>query len=263
MNKEIKVQGLKIRYTQKGNGTPLLILHGWGGSSKSWEEVIDILSNKYMVICPDLPGFGESDTPKEAWNINKYMYFVLDFLKAVHIEDFILLGHSFGGGLSTKITAENPRIVQKLILCNAAVVRAKERLSLRQRIARRSAKIMKPFVNNKFYKEKLKPRLSPIVYKIAGSYDYFSANDIMKKTFKKIFAEDLRAYGTYIKKPTLVVWGENDKITPIEDAYAIKNIIDGAELNVVEGVGHAPHLKKPEELSQIIIQFLNKTEWIF
>ena len=111
MNKEINIQGLKINYKQKGKGEAIVILHGWGGSSKSWEKVIEFLSNNnYMVVCPDLPGFGESDDPKQAWNINKYICFVLDFLNVLKIDEFILLGHSFGGGLSTKITAKNPRI---------------------------------------------------------------------------------------------------------------------------------------------------------
>ncbi|MFA7169912.1 MAG: alpha/beta hydrolase [Candidatus Paceibacterota bacterium] len=260
MNKEIKIQGLKIKYKQKGKGTPILILHGWGGSSESWGKVIDIIAeNKYMVICPDLPGFGESDNPEEPWTVNRYICFVLEFLKALEIDEFILLGHSFGGGLSTKITAEHPRIVQKLILCNAAVVRAKERLNIRQKVAKTSAHIMKPFLSNHFYKEKIQPKLRPVIYKIAGNYDYFSANETMKETFKKVFAEDLRAYAGYIKKPTLIIWGEKDKITPLEDAYTIKNIIDGSELDIIENVGHAPHLKKPEEISDLIIQFLNKS----
>lgn len=255
MNKEINIQGLKINYKQKGKGETIVILHGWGGSSKSWEQVIEFLSNNnYMVICPDLPGFGESDDPKQAWNINKYICFILDFLNTLKIDEFILLGHSFGGGLSTKITAKNPRIIQKLILCDAAVVRAKERLGTRQIIAKMGAKIMKPFKNNELIKSKLRP----LVYKLAGTHDYFSANDIMKETFKKVFAEDLRAFATYIKKPTLVVWGDKDEITPLEDAYTIKDMIDGAELSIIKDVGHSPHLKKPKELSKLIIEFIKK-----
>ncbi len=258
-NKEINIQGLKIKYKQEGSGTPIVILHGWGGSSKSWEKVIELIANKkYMVVCPDLPGFGESDTLSESWTINKYICFVLEFLNALKVEECILIGHSFGGGLSTKIAAKNPKIVQKLILCDAAVVRAKERLNLRQKIAKISASIVKPFSKNKFYKEKIQSKIRPFIYKIAGTRDYFNANEIMKETFVKISKEDLRAFATYIRKPTLVVWGSKDETTPLEDAYTIKNIIDGAELRVIDDVAHSPHLKKPEELSQIIIDFINK-----
>ncbi|HOI60344.1 MAG TPA: alpha/beta hydrolase [Candidatus Pacearchaeota archaeon] len=258
-NKELNIQGIKIKYKQEGTGTPIVILHGWGGSSKSWEKIIELIAGKkYMVICPDLPGFGESDTLTESWNINKYVSFVLEFLKTLKIEECILIGHSFGGGLSTKIAAKNPQVVQKLILCDAAVVRAKERLNLRQKIAKISAAIVKPFTKNKFYKEKIQSKLRPFIYKIAGTRDYFNANEVMKETFVKISKEDLRAFATYIKKPTLVVWGDKDEITPLEDAYTIKNIIDGAKLCIINDVAHSPHLKKPEELADIIIDFINE-----
>lgn len=259
MDKEIKINNLKINYKQIGKGTPILILHGWGGSSDSWENVMEIIGgNKFNIICPDLPGFGKSDDPKEPWSINDYISFVFDFIKKLEIDDFILIGHSFGGGLSVKITGEHNNKIKKLVLCNSAVVRAKERLSLRQKVAKRSAKIAKPFLTSNFYKEKVRPRLEPVIYKIAGNYDYFSANEVMRKTFKKVFVEDLRAYASYIKSPTLIVWGEMDKITPLEDAYALNKIIENSELNIIKNVGHAPHLKSPEELSDIIIEFLNR-----
>lgn len=259
MNKKIKIQKLDINYIDQGQGKTLVILHGWGGSSKSWEKVIEILSkNKYRVICPDLPGFGESDSFKKPSNINEYIRFILEFLKALEVEDFILLGHSFGGGLATKITADNPRLVQRLILCDAAVVRAKERLSVRQKLAKSTSFVTKIFAKSKFYKEYVQIKLRPLIYKIAGTNDYYKATEVMKETFKKVFAEDLRAYLIYIKKPTLVVWGEKDITTPVEDAYTIKNAIDGAEISIIKEVAHSPHLKKPEELARIITEFINR-----
>jgi len=259
MNKKIRVQKLDINYIDKGQGKTLVILHGWGGSSKSWENVVEILSkNKYRIVCPDLPGFGESDSPKKPWDLNEYIRFVLEFLKTIDVEDFILLGHSFGGGLSTKITADNPRLVQKLILCDAAVVRAKERLSFRQRLAKSTSFITKIFSKSDFYKKNIQIKLRPLIYKIAGTNDYYKASELMKETFRKVFAEDLRAYLIYIKKPTLIVWGEKDITTPIEDAYTIKNAIDGAELSIIKEVAHSPHIKKPEELARIITEFINR-----
>lgn len=251
---KIKIQGLTTHYKQIGKGSPVVILHGWGGSLNSWEKVMEILSKKHMVVCLDLPGFGKSDDPKEPWDINNYISFILDFLKALKIDEFVLLGHSFGGGLGTKITAKNPRIVKKLILCDAAVVRAKKRLTLRQKVVKTFAKIFKPLNKNRFIQSKV----TPFAYKLAGTSDYFSANDIMKETFKKISKEDLRAFTTYIKKPTLIIWGSEDKITPLEDAYTLKNMIDHAKLIIIEKTKHSPHLKKPEEVSQAILEFIKK-----
>lgn len=80
----------------------------------------------------------------------------------------------------------------------------------------------------------------------------------MKETFKKVRREDLRAFASYIKKPTLIIWGENDKITPLEDAYIIKDMIDEAELKIIEDTDHSPHLRKPDELSKTIEDFIKK-----
>lgn len=259
MNKEIKIQGLKIRYKTAGKGVPVLMLHGWGGSSDSWEEVIEILGkNNFQVFCPDLPGFGKSEDPKEPWKINNYISFLLDFIKKMQIDEFYLIGHSFGGGISTKLASEHPQIVKRVILCDAAIVRAKKRLSFRQKVAKTSSKLAKPLLKTNVFEEKIKPKLQPIIYKIAGNYDYYHANDTMKQTFKQITEEDLRPFASYIKKPTLVVWGENDTTTPTEDAWALKNIIETAEVRIIKNVAHSPHLKAPKELSSVIIDFLNK-----
>lgn len=253
MNKKTTIQGLKIHYIKKGKKDPLVILHGWGGSSNSWSKIIDSLSEKYTVICPDLPGFGKSDDPKRAWNINEYSDFILNFLDKLKINDFYLLGHSFGGGIAIKITAKKPQLIKKLILCDAAIVRAKERLTPRQKIVKLGAKIVKPLKNNKIIES-----IKPLAYRLAGTKDYFSANNLMKETFKKVRREDLRAFASYIKKPTLIIWGENDKITPLEDAYIIKDMIDEAELKIIEDTDHSPHLRKPDELSKTIEDFIKK-----
>jgi len=259
MDKKILINNLKINYKQKGKGIPILILHGWGGSSDSWKNVIESIGgNKFNVICPDLPGFGKSDDPKEPWSLNDYISFVFKFKKQLNLDDFILIGHSFGGGLSVKITGMHNNKIKKLILCDSAIIRAKKRLSIRQKLAKRSARIAKPFLSSKTYKEKIYPKLQPLIYKIAGNYDYFSANDVMKKTFKNVLVEDLRAYASHVKRPTLIVWGELDKITPLEDAYTLKNIIENSELKIIKNIEHAPHIKAPEELSNIIIDFINK-----
>jgi pimeloyl-ACP methyl ester carboxylesterase len=120
--KEIQVNGAKVIYRIKGEGKPLLILHGWGVSSKDWERVMEGIDNR-LVICPDIPGFGESDTPTEAWNVSNYASWIKSFVDALDLEYFDVIGHSFGGRMMIKFLQNNQGMVDKLILHGPAGIK--------------------------------------------------------------------------------------------------------------------------------------------
>lgn len=108
------INNLKIHYRQQGLGRPFLILHGWGRGSQSWQKFLDLVKDKVdiqkssslQIIIPDLPGFGQSDYPPEAWSVGDYAEFVWQFLEKLNIKNFYLLGHSFGGRIAIKMAAE-------------------------------------------------------------------------------------------------------------------------------------------------------------
>ena len=253
---KILVGGLKINYKIDGEGENFLILHGWGGSSDSWIKIFEILSKNFRIICPDLPGFGKSPNPLKIWSNNDYCDFVLNFAKKLNLQQFYLLGHSFGGGLAAKFSVKNPEKVKALILCDAAVVRKKRRWSLRQFIAHLLAKLNFIF-GIPFFEKWVYPMARKIVYKIAGVYDYYVIRDgIMKKTFSKVVNEDLAHLLPEIKIPTLIVWGKKDSKVPFEDAFLIQKSISNSKLQIIEKADHSPHLKTPKELAEIILNFL-------
>ena len=191
MEEKILIDDLKINYKILGEGKPLLILHGWGGSSDSWISVQEILSKKgYEVVCPDLPGFGKSSNPSKGWDNDDYIDFILKFTEKIGFKNFSLLGHSFGGGLATKFTVKHPERVKSLILCDAAIIRDKKRLTLRQKFANFLAKIGNIFFSAPFFEKNFYPFARKIVYKIAGVQDYYLAKGTMKETIKKVFKED-------------------------------------------------------------------------
>lgn len=256
----ISIDNLKINYKIAGEGPAILILHGWGGSSDSWISVQEILSqNVFKVICPDLPGFGKSENPPIPWSNDDYCNFILDFIKEIKrscgefTEPFFLIGHSFGGGLAVKFTAKHPQKVKSLILSDAAIIRGKKRLSFRQRIAYLIAKIFNiPFFERIIFY----PWFKKLVYKIAGTYDYYLAKGVMKETFKKTSKEDLAYFLSQIRVPTLIIWGKKDKTLPLEDGFLIRKEIFNSKIEIIEGADHSPHRKTPEELSKIILKFL-------
>ena len=98
----IKIDGLDIEYTDVGNGTPVLLLHGWGSSFDVFGGIINLLKNRCRVVAVNFPGCGNSQTMETAWNLDDYCNFVLKFMKAVDLENPIMFGHSHGGRVTLK-----------------------------------------------------------------------------------------------------------------------------------------------------------------
>lgn len=248
---ETIINGLKINYLVLGEGRPFLILHGWGSSAERWDKVIKFLvEGGIKVIIPDLPGFGKSDLPPNAWNLNNYCSFVEDFVLNIPelSGDFYLLGHSFGGALAAKFAIKHPQKVRKLFLVSAACIRKK---TVKKWYLARISKIFKIFSFLPFY-----DLARRAFYKfIVGKSDYLQVNGVMKEAFLKVVSEDLSQHLSFVKVPTVIIWGEKDNTTLLEDAYFINKKIENSKLVLIPGVGHDLNQKAPEVLSQEILKF--------
>jgi len=235
------------------NGTPLLILHGWGSNSGRWQRVTDLLRKQEIeALVLDLPGFGIVSSPKRPWTRDDYINWIFQKAKERNWEKFNLLGHSFGGGLSVKIAVAFPEKVEKLILCAPAIIRRKR---LKTYLFYQLAHIGKKIFSFSGLK-KLEPYAQRLIYKLAGSRDYYVADGVMKETMKKLGDENLEDLLAKIKAPTLIIWGKKDDVLPLRDAQELKEKIEGAELKIISEAKHSPHREAPEELAEIISQFV-------
>lgn len=235
------------------NGTPLLILHGWGSNSGRWQRVTDLLRKQEIeALVLDLPGFGIVASPKRPWTRDDYINWIFQKAKERNWEKFNLLGHSFGGGLSVKIAVAFPEKVEKLILCAPAIIRRKR---LKTYLFYQLAHIGKKIFSLPGLK-KLEPYAQRLIYKLAGSRDYYVADGVMKETMKKLGDENLEDLLAKIKAPTLIIWGKKDDVLPLRDAQELKEKIAGAELKIISEAKHSPHREAPEELAEIISQFV-------
>jgi pimeloyl-ACP methyl ester carboxylesterase len=143
--KTLEINGIRIFVRIKGQGEPLLILHGWGIGLSSWVDVQDELSKYFQVITLDLPGFGKSDFPPKGWEVGDYVQFVLDFADLLGIDKFYLMGQSFGGRICIKLAAQYPERVMKLILVDSAGIKHKR--TLIKKLCHFVASILNPFSN--------------------------------------------------------------------------------------------------------------------
>ena len=252
--KRIKANNLSIGYKIFGQGKAVLVLHGWGVGSDSWVEAAVLLAQDgFQAIVPDMPGFGKSETPQRPWNVDDYVDWVKNFTDELKLGKFILMGHSFGGQVAAKFAAKHPDKVDALVLCAAAVIR-KPRLGSRQRLAKFAAR-------GKIFFQKIPlgiyPVLRKIVYRIAGTRDYARLQGVMAQTFLNVVGENVIDSAKRIKAPALVVWGDGDNETPVEDAHEINRAIAGSRLKIIKGGGHKLHRTHAQELAGIMNLFIN------
>ena len=252
--KTIFINDLKINYKIAGEGEPLLILHGWDGSSNSWREVQKILASQgFKVIVPDLPGFGKSRSPSFPLGVADYSELVLNFINKIGLEKVDLIGHSFGGRIAIKFAVSYPEKLKKLILCASAGI--KHPLNLFQLIILKIS-IFGNFLFSKRPFKRFKDIAQNFFYTFLRHKDYAKAKGVMKETLKKVLEEDLKPELCQIKANTLLIWGEKDKAVPLEDAYLMKENIPQSILEIIPGASHTPNLEFPEKVADIVRNFL-------
>jgi len=264
---QIEINGLQVYYKAAGEGQPILILHGWRSSSSSWVKVQEMLGEKgYQVIVPDLPGFGKTPppppkasarqgAPKEVWGVEEYADFVNQFVEQLGLEKFVLAGHSFGGQIAVQFAAIHSDRVKKLILVAPAAIRRKP--TLETQVFALIAKTGSAFVSI-IPSTKVRELAKKVLYRSIGRRDYARAEGVMRHIFQKIKLQDMSSLLPKITAPTLMLWGNRDEMTPIQDAYLMQELIPGAMLQIIEGGNHALNLQTPEKLSNFILEFLKK-----
>ncbi|MDO8436424.1 MAG: alpha/beta hydrolase [bacterium] len=228
----------------------ILILHGWGSSSRSWQKVKELLeSDELKVFVPDLPGFGENPAPDNPWGTDEYVEWVNTFAEKNNLSRFFLLGHSFGGGLAIKYSVKFPEKVEKLFLVAAAYSRKK---TLKRTFFAAASKIFKIFYFLPFYSLARKAFYKFIIRKS----DYLYVEGVMKESYLKIIKEDLSIMLSSIEMPTVIIWGKKDDLTPIKWAHFAKEKIKNSELVIIDNGDHDLNRKMPEILAEKIAKFL-------
>ncbi len=245
------IQNIATEYTDEGSGPVILCLHGWKDSLHTFDSLKAALLKKGRVVALDLPGFGETSNPPEAWQVNDYVQFVADFLQKMNVEVDFMVGHSFGGRVIIKGIGEGKLRAQKVVLIAAAGIVPEK--TWRSRLVAIISQVASVFFRIPPF-HFLRNKIRAVFYKKIGS-DYLNAG-ALQETFVKIIAEDLSDYARRITIPTLLIWGKHDKATPVATAEKLHTLIVGSRLEVFPDAAHFVHHEKEVEVGALIEGFL-------
>lgn len=248
----LAVNGLKLACTIHGNGpTAIVALHGWGGSIESfWPVALQLnRSGRYSVHLLDLPGFGESDLPPVAWDVPAYAALVVAYMTARGLDRVHVLGHSFGGRIGLMLGADYAGRVNKLVLANCAGVPNPGNL-LRDGVVQAAKAVLSLPGLRRLY-EPARRR----AYRQLGATDYLEAGPL-RETFLRVVGQDLLPQAARVSRPTLLIWGDQDRDTPLWQGRKLEQTIPDAGLVVFEGAGHFSYLERLPEYVRLVDHFL-------
>ena len=217
-----------------------MFLHGYLSCKESFSYQINALKSKRRIIAVDLRGFGESSALPFAYSLSDYVNDVKDLITALKIERYDVVAHSFGGRIALRLATADSR-VDKIVLTGSAGLKPKRSLKYYFKVY--LYKLLKKFISEKNLKN-------------FGSKDYVRLSPVMKKSFIKIVNEHLDKELKNVNNKTLIIFGKNDKETPLYFAKKLKKEIKNSYLIVIENAGHFAFVDNPNAFNLYLKEFL-------
>ncbi len=251
----IEVGDARLHLLRGGTGRPILVLHGIEGP-EGWLQFHDLLSREHEVLAPSHPGFGESPRPPWLESISHQALFYEWFLRVSGIDKVDLVGFGIGGWIAAEMAAMNSDNLSHLVLVDAAGIKpqAGELLDV---FIRRWRDVVEASVHDPESAEEYQR-----IYGAAPVQDYGGAREAgrsmtMRMCYKPyMYSPALPALLPGVRTPSLIVWGAEDRIIPLECGRLYQAAMPGSRLEIMPGCGHWPHYEKPRELAEIVGRFL-------
>ena len=273
----LTIHGHRIGYRSGGDGPVLLLLHGIAGSSRTWIPAMELLQGHYTVLAPDFVGHGHSDKPAGDYSLGSFANWMRDFLDVLDVERATVVGQSFGGGVAMQFAYQFPDRCERLVLVDAGGLGREVNWALRL-VTLPAAEYVLPVVFPAFIRgwgdavARLTERVG--IRNVPAVEVWRSYRSLTESEHRRAFVHTMRSVidpggqtvsamdRLYLTEriPTLIVWGQADRIIPVAHAYEALRAAPHARLEVMPGVGHFPQSEDPVRFVEILEDFVATSE---
>jgi pimeloyl-ACP methyl ester carboxylesterase len=250
----LEVRGVRTALREKGSGPPLLLLHGAGGPGP-WRPYQDALAAHFRVIAPSHPGYGESERPEWLETMDDMVYHYLDLVDALGIGRAHFVGTSLGGWIAAELAVGHSNVIDRLVLVDPAGLKipGMNLVDLFDISDEENTRLL--FYDQELAEEAIRntppPTSESILERIKGqttfarlAWNPYLYNPRLGRRLQRV------------NRPTLIVWGREDRVIPFENARLWTEAIPHARLVPIDRCGHTPHRERPDEMVRIVLDFL-------
>jgi pimeloyl-ACP methyl ester carboxylesterase len=252
LEKQVDLETCRISYWEGGlasTSNPIVFLPGWSVSVETYSDSLKALSQRYLVIAPDLPGFCKSTSPETLQDYDDYANCLIAFLEKLKLKKVHLIGHSIGGAIAATIAALKPSIVSSLILIDSTGIPLG---SLPSVLLRRFPELPAQMGSMKF-------KAISKMWQSSFYNNLFNTRNVIQTALLSL-EKDIRPILPKIESPSLILWGENDLFIPLKLGQELARGIKNSRLIVVEGEYHEWSMFCPEKFAPIICDFIDEVE---
>ncbi|OBH04547.1 MULTISPECIES: alpha/beta fold hydrolase [unclassified Mycobacterium] len=273
------IHGYRRAFRIAGSGPALLLIHGVGDNSKSWEPVHAKLAQRFTVIAPDLLGHGESDKPHADYSLPAFANGMRDLLAVLGIERVTVVGHSFGGGVAMQFAYQYPQLVERIVLVSAGGVDKDVSMALRLAAMPMGAealgvlrapgvmpaiRLVGRAVQTTLGSTKFGRDAADVVDLLEGFLDPAGL-----AAFARTLRSVVDARGQYVTMldrsylvksvPVQIIWGEDDLIIPVDHAHTAHAAMPGSRMEIFTDSGHMPFHDHPDRFVEVVERFVDAT----
>ncbi|MBQ8557058.1 MAG: alpha/beta hydrolase [Clostridia bacterium] len=255
---EMQAAGVNIHYELSGTGSRrVVLLHGWGCSTKLMKPVADHLSKDMTVLSVDFPAHGKSGRPAEPWGVPEFAACLLELLKRLEFLPCSVIAHSFGGRVTIELASADASLFERIILTGAAGIKppSSGQASKRTQTYKRLKAVCEGMKKARIFGS-LPERWNEALIQKYGSKDYAALDPEMRKTFVKVVNYDQTDKLASIRNSTLLVWGDKDTETPLWMGQKMEKAIPDSGLVVLSGGTHFAYLEQAVRFNAIAHNFL-------
>jgi len=278
VGRTIELHGQPVNYIQAGHGPVVLLIHGITSSSSAWARVLPGLAERHTVIAPDLPGHGTSAKPRGDYSLGAYASGIRDLLVALGHERATIVGHSLGGGIAMQLVYQFPERIERLVLVSSGGLGREVSMMLRAATLPGSEYVL-PLLSSSFVRTAgatangllsrvgLEP--SSDIQGMASGFASLgeagarrafldTARSIIEPSGQRVSANDRLYLAAWL--PTMLLWGERDRMIPVAHGRAAAAAMPGSRLEVFESAGHFPFNDEPQRFVDAVTDFIATTD---